>query len=44
VAGVVVFLTIARQDVLDFLYGSDMMSEGEELATLFCVVALAFGL
>ena len=42
--GIVVLLTISGKEVLNLLDGLYMMSEGEELATLFCVVTLAFGL
>ena len=41
---IVVLLPIPRQQLLDLLYLGHMMSEGEELAPLLGVVALAFGL
>ena len=43
-AGIIVFLTITRQQLFDFVYCRNMMSEGEELATLLGVVALASAL
>jgi hypothetical protein len=42
--GIVVLLTITGYQILDVVKGFYMMSEGEELATLFSIVALAFGL
>jgi hypothetical protein len=42
--GIVVLLTITGYQLLDFVKGFYMVSEGEELATLFGIVTLAFGL
>jgi hypothetical protein len=44
VTGIVILLTISGKEVFNLLDGFYMMSEGEELATLFGVVALAIAL
>lgn len=41
-AGVEVLLAVLRHNLLHFLHGLDMMRKGEELATLFSVIALAY--
>jgi hypothetical protein len=41
-ACIVVFLSIACQQLFDLLDSRYMMSEGEKLTTLLCVVALTF--
>jgi hypothetical protein len=44
VAGIVVLLTIVSQQFLDLINGGYMMSEGEELTSLFSIIALASAL